>query len=315
MSWWTQNRGKVLGAVATVAGAYFGYPALGAMVGKMAAGSDTPEATPAQPYGPTDDGGNLSSTTQLPTVTTSASPSGTNWGSVIGALGTGAANIYGQTSANSANAAQARAQQEFQASQTGTSYQRGVADMKAAGLNPMLAYSQGGASSGSGAQATMGNAIAPGTSSAFQGLQTLAGLGLTKAQIENTNAQTDFTASQTAMQDIRTAQIVQDTQTSASSAGQIQAATKKIHEETPGAGADSRYKLGSLADRLATTAAESRSASIDAQLKGLGVNKASAESSFWGSAAGKASPYLNLAGETANSAASVFHKLKPWSIR
>lgn len=43
--------------------------------------------------------------------------------------------------------------ERFQEHQTGSAYQRAVRDMQLAGLNPMLAYSQGGASSAQGAKA------------------------------------------------------------------------------------------------------------------------------------------------------------------
>lgn len=65
--------------------------------------------------------------------------------------------LYNQLSAQQAegfSASQAQTQMDFQERMSSTSYQRATKDMEAAGLNPMLAYSQGGASTPSGAMAT-----------------------------------------------------------------------------------------------------------------------------------------------------------------
>lgn len=74
---------------------------------------------------------------------------------ILGAsLVTGASSLFGGATANRQNRKEAFKNRQFQEKMSNTSYERSVADMKKAGLNPLLAYTQGGASTPSGGQAS-----------------------------------------------------------------------------------------------------------------------------------------------------------------
>lgn len=128
--------------------------------------------------------------------------------------------------ANRANARHAYNQMAFQERMSNTAYQRAMEDMKKAGLNPMLAFSQGGASTPSGAAPT----ISPASKSKFgeMALSTALGVkGLSQQQqqidnqIANTQSQIDLNKSTAAKQ-------VAETQRT-----QVETAIKK--KEVPGA--------------------------------------------------------------------------------
>lgn len=100
--------------------------------------------------------------------------------------------LLGGVLQNASNAATADKQMAFQKEMSDTSYQRGVKDMKAAGLNPMLAYSQGGASSAAGASyqaANVGEAATRGAESMGNSANSARLIG---EQVKNIAADTDL---------------------------------------------------------------------------------------------------------------------------
>lgn len=110
------------------------------------------------------------------------------WGSIAGALISGGLGFLGGERRNSAQTAAADAQMEFQREMSNTAYQRSMEDMRKAGLNPILAYQRGGASTPAGAMPELHDSIAAGLNSAKHGARIEAELEQLEATTKQANA-------------------------------------------------------------------------------------------------------------------------------
>lgn len=148
--------------------------------------------------------------------------------SAIASLGGAYLSYKGQKDTNAANAQQAQKAMDFEERMSNTSYQRGKADILAAGYNPALAYNKGGAETPTGRTAEMRSELAAFGGSAAAAAETFNSIARTQADVQRTQAETKLTQAQATQLNLESAARAQ----TASATAALTGSNARFAEET-----------------------------------------------------------------------------------
>lgn len=116
--------------------------------------------------------------------------------SLIGSLAGGLFDMFGASDQNATQERVAKEQMDFQERMSNTAHTREVADLKNAGLNPILSAKLGGASSPAGAMPNIVNTMSGMANSARDVAGKMQANALAGQQVENAKLQNDLLAEQ-----------------------------------------------------------------------------------------------------------------------
>lgn len=164
---------------------------------------------------------------------------------VGGALVSGVSSLTGGMLTNDAAADNASNQMDFQERMSSTAHTREVADLKAAGLNPILSANSSGSSTPSGVSAPVINALGNAAEAAISNFSALQGSRQAEAQMDALKTQSNLNSA-------LTAKAAADTTTALANARNVDADTaNKVADLPTHQGAAAIGQVGSAVERAA----------------------------------------------------------------